>query len=239
MASENAVIVRRIKKSGHGGHHGGAWKVEYAYFVTAMMAFFLLMWLINTTTPEQKRGIADYFGSQSISQSSSGSDGVLGGIVVGKSNVKTGGAVSVFRRHAQAQLSTSNPARDNNIRNGGATNAEGQAPQRQVHGDDSLQHSLPSSQAGEFESAAESIRQAILDCPNITALSRQMMVGQTPDGLRTQLVNQDGMPMFEPGGAEPMPYAKQLLAVVAKIVDRLPNRISICGHTNGQSDGGN
>ena len=65
-------------------HHGGAWKVAYADFVTAMMAFFLLMWLINTTTPEQKRGIADYFAAQSISQTSSGSGGVLGGTVLGQ-----------------------------------------------------------------------------------------------------------------------------------------------------------
>ena len=64
MAGENAVIIKRIKKGGHRAHHGGAWKVAYADFVTAMMAFFLLMWLINTTTPEQKRGIADYFAPQ-------------------------------------------------------------------------------------------------------------------------------------------------------------------------------
>jgi chemotaxis protein MotB len=64
VASDGPVIVKRIKKGGHGGHHGGAWKVAYADFVTAMMAFFLLMWLINTTTPEQKRGIADYFSAQ-------------------------------------------------------------------------------------------------------------------------------------------------------------------------------
>src|SRR6185312_11984259 len=73
MAGDNAVIIKRIKKGGHGGHHGGAWKVAYADFVTAMMAFFLLMWLINTTTPEQKRGIADYFAPQSIAQTVSGS----------------------------------------------------------------------------------------------------------------------------------------------------------------------
>ena len=66
--ADGTVIIKRIKKGGHGGHHGGAWKVAYADFVTAMMAFFLLMWLINTTTPEQKRGIADYFAPQSIAQ---------------------------------------------------------------------------------------------------------------------------------------------------------------------------
>lgn len=82
MAADGAVIIKRIKKGGHGGHHGGAWKVAYADFVTAMMAFLLLMWLINTTTPEQKRGIADYFSAQSISQTTSGAGGILGGKVL-------------------------------------------------------------------------------------------------------------------------------------------------------------
>src|SRR5271156_1879237 len=79
MASDGAVIIKRIKKGGHGGHHGGAWKIAYADFVTAMMAFFLLMWLINTTTPEQKRGIADYFAPASISRTTSGGGGLRGG----------------------------------------------------------------------------------------------------------------------------------------------------------------
>ena len=78
--SKAQVVV--VKKKGHGrhGHHGGAWKVAYADFVTAMMAFFLLMWLINTTTPEQKRGIADYFAAQNISKSSSGAGGGPSGV---------------------------------------------------------------------------------------------------------------------------------------------------------------
>src|ERR1700687_4943358 len=80
LASDGAVIVKRIKKGGHGGHHGGAWKVAYADFVTAMMAFFLLMWLINSTTEDQRRGIADYFTpSNAWSHASSGSRQPFGG----------------------------------------------------------------------------------------------------------------------------------------------------------------
>src|ERR1041384_7318716 len=94
MAGDNAVIIKRVKKGGHGGHHGGAWKVAYADFVTAMMAFFLLMWLINTTTPEQKRGIADYFAAQNIARTTSGSGGVLAGTVFGQEGSKAGGTVS-------------------------------------------------------------------------------------------------------------------------------------------------
>jgi chemotaxis protein MotB len=72
-ASDAPIIIKKIKKAAEAGHHGGQWKVAYADFVTAMMAFFLLMWLINTTSPEQKRGIADYFAPASVSQTTSGS----------------------------------------------------------------------------------------------------------------------------------------------------------------------
>src|ERR1700710_166298 len=100
MAGDNPIISKRVKKGGHGGHHGGAWKVAYADFVTAMMAFFLLMWLINTTTPEQKRGIADYFAPQSIAQTVSGSGGVLGGKVMGEDSAHAGGAQSVMQKQS-------------------------------------------------------------------------------------------------------------------------------------------
>ncbi len=75
-ANQAPIIIKRIKKAGH-GHHGGAWKVAYADFVTAMMAFFLLMWLINTTSPDQRRGIAEFFAPASVSRESSGAGGML------------------------------------------------------------------------------------------------------------------------------------------------------------------
>src|SRR5271170_4383168 len=123
--ADGTVIIKRIKKGGHAGHHGGAWKVAYADFVTAMMAFFLLMWLINTTTPEQKRGIADYFAAQSISQTSSGSGGVLGGKVLGQDGARAGGSNSVSDRNLPP--SPADPARTkkNGNRRGGSTAAEG------------------------------------------------------------------------------------------------------------------
>ena len=79
----STVIIRRGGDVVAAGHHGGAWKVAYADFVTAMMAFFLLMWLINTTDPEQKRGIAEYFAPASVSETTSGSGGILGGTSLG------------------------------------------------------------------------------------------------------------------------------------------------------------
>jgi chemotaxis protein MotB len=234
MAGNNAIIIKRVKKGGHGGHHGGAWKVAYADFVTAMMAFFLLMWLINTTTPEQKRGIADYFAPQSITQSSSGAGGVLGGLVLSQSASRAGGSATLLEKsapalppHASSQgAASSQPSSQ-------STNA--QAQDARIAGSNARSES---DTQDEFSSAAESIRQAIKEMPDIADLSRQVIMDRTPQGFRIQLVDQDGKPMFTPGSSTPLPYTKTLLAIIAKIIDRLPNRISICGHTNAAATDG-
>src|SRR5450432_1235442 len=119
MAGDNAVVIKRIKKGGHGGHHGGAWKVAYADFVTAMMAFFLLMWLINTTTPEQKRGIADYFAPQSVAETVSGAGGVLGGKVMGEDSSRAGGAASVFQKNSPSAPANPTHSTQNGTVHGG------------------------------------------------------------------------------------------------------------------------
>jgi chemotaxis protein MotB len=224
MASDGAVIIKRIKKGGHGGHHGGAWKVAYADFVTAMMAFFLLMWLINTTTPEQKRGIADYFAPQSISQTVSGSGGVLGGTVLGKDGPRAGGVPSLYNDNSPSSPNNPPQAKSAQDKSQAAASVQGQSAATQT---------ATSTMDADFASAAESIRQAMQQMPDIAELSRQVMVEQTPDGLRIQLVDQDQRPMFAPGTAQPMPYTREMLQAVAKIIDRLPNRIAISGHTDG------
>jgi chemotaxis protein MotB len=226
MAGDNTVIIKRVKKGDHGGHHGGAWKVAYADFVTAMMAFFLLMWLINTTTPEQKRGIADYFAPQSISQTASGAGGVLGGKVMGQESARAGGAQSVLQRNSPPSPPTIQKSLQNGKTSGTGTN-----------GTDASADSH-TAQNGDFARAAEAIHQAVQDNPDLAHLSHQVIMEQTPRGLRIQLVDQDGRPMFQPGTAIPMPYAKQLLEQIGKIVDRLPNRISISGHTSGADASG-
>lgn len=228
--AEGAIIIKRIKKGGH-GHHGGAWKVAYADFVTAMMAFFLLMWLINTTTPEQKRGIADYFAPQSIAQTASGAGGVLGGKVMGEDSSRAGGAASVMQRNSPASTSKKTDTTNNNVQ-GGGVGADGD---RAGTATDAMADASSSTQDGDFSRAAIAIRQAIADNPEIANLSKQVIMENTPDGLRIQLVDQDGRPMFKQGTSEPMPYAKKLLGEIAKVVDRLPNRISIAGHTEGGS----
>ncbi|HWA03076.1 MAG TPA: flagellar motor protein MotB [Rhizomicrobium sp.] len=231
MAGDNAVIVKRVKKDGHGGHHGGAWKVAYADFVTAMMAFFLLMWLINTTTPEQKRGIADYFAPQSIAQTVSGSGGVLGGQVMGRESSRAGGAASVFERNSPSSPDTRTKSTTAAVSQGGASRSDGESSDGQSGSGDSADRASASSEDGDFARAAEAIHQAVSDNPDIAQLSKQVIVDQTPEGMRIQLVDQDGRPMFQRGTSEPMPYTRRLLAEIGKIIDRLPNRVSISGHT--------
>jgi chemotaxis protein MotB len=235
VAPDGQIIVKRIKKSGHGDHHGGQWKVAYADFVTAMMAFFLLMWLINTTTPEQKRGIADYFAPQSISQTSSGAGGVLGGKVLSPTGAQAGAILTASEKTPPPAPPAQSRTKDKLKGQNSKGDTEGKLASSQAQSDDHLERAIPSARDRQFESAAESIRQAIQDMPDIAALSRQVMVDQTPEGLRIQLVDQDGRPMFEAGTATPMPYTRRMLAGIAKIIDRLPNRISISGHTDGKA----
>jgi chemotaxis protein MotB len=231
MAGDGPLIIKRIKKTGGEGHHGGAWKVAYADFVTAMMAFFLLMWLINTTTPEQKRGIADYFAAQNISRSQSGAGGVLGGVVFGTDGARAGGRVTVPNKVAQPSTQASNQGQAK----GGASEGNDTAAQSQMQSDDQMQRQMPSVEDHQFESAEISLRQAMQQMPDIAELSRNVIVEKTPEGLNIQLTDQDGQSMFQTGTATLTPKARLLLEQVAKIVDRLPNRIVITGHTDAQA----
>jgi chemotaxis protein MotB len=231
MAGDGTIIIKRIKKGGHGGHHGGAWKVAYADFVTAMMAFFLLMWLINTTTPEQKRGIADYFAAQNISKSTSGAGGVLAGKVFGDEGARAGGSMSTVNKAPPPKPQQSASKAQSQAKGGGGE-SQVIAAQNQQKSDDKVERQLPSEEHRQFEQAMQSLRQALQQMPDIAELSRSIMMNVTPNGLNIQLVDETGQAMFQPGTANLYPKTRILLQQVAKIVDRLPNRIAITGHTD-------
>ncbi len=224
--SDGAVIIKKIKKGGGDGHHGGAWKVAYADFVTAMMAFFLLMWLLNTTTPEQKRGIADYFAPASVSPTNSGSGGILGGTEMGEVGVKQKGAAAIVER-----LSPENPRVAKTEQ---ATNDPQSAenPELSDPSHDAMQKAQAMRDNAAFQAAEQSIRQAMQEMPELAELSKHLIVDQTPEGLRIQVIDQEGRSMFEPGSAVPNPRAKALLRVVSKVLASLPNRITVSGHTD-------
>ena len=217
--NDRPIVIKKVKKVIGGGHHGGAWKVAYADFVTAMMAFFLLMWLINTTDPEQKRGIAEYFAPASVSQTTSGSGGILGGTSLGDDGAKGAGAQSVI-----SQLAPEAPP--------DAPQDAGQSQNLAAASDAALEAEVARREAAEFSSAAESLRQAMQAMPELAELSKQLIIDQTPEGLRIQLVDQEGRSMFEQNSARPNPRAQLLLRTISKVITQLPNRISVTGHTS-------
>lgn len=231
MASDQPIIIKKVKKGGGHGHHGGAWKVAYADFVTAMMAFFLLMWLIATADPEQKRGIADYFAPASVSPSNSGAGGLLAGTEFGDEGVRGPGSASVVER-----LAPRSEVQD------GEENISPQATDEDESGEpditqDAIANALARREAAEFQSAEISLRQALEEMPELAELSRHIIVDQTPEGLRIQLIDEDGRSMFEAGAAQPNPRAVTLLRAVSEVALQLPNRIAISGHTDSSSAG--
>jgi len=228
MAATNKapIIIKRIKKGGHGGHHGGAWKVAYADFVTAMMAFFLLMWLINTTSPDQRRGIAEFFAPASVSRTSSGSGGLLQGTAFDDDGVK----------HAMSAPVTppSDPTYTTNERD--AQNPDANTGE-QSPAESALDRARTIRETAQFSRAEIAIRQAMQDMPDVAELSRQVLVDQTPEGLRIQIIDQEGRSMFERGSTEPNDRARRLLRTISGAINQLPNRMTISGHTDGAPPG--
>jgi chemotaxis protein MotB len=222
---DQPIVIRKVKKVVGGGHHGGAWKVAYADFVTAMMAFFLLMWLINTTSPEQKRGIADYFAPASVSETTSGSGGILGGAALGQDGAKGAGTMSIIE-----ELSPESRNPDDGRAEDGAQNTLEPSTE-------ALREALQKREQAAFASAAQSLRQALQDMPELAELSKNIIIDQTPEGLRIQLVDQEGRSMFNSGSAQPNDRARILLRAISRVINQLPNRISIYGHTSANLDG--
>ncbi len=222
---ERPIIIKKVKGGGGHGHHGGAWKVAYADFVTAMMAFFLLMWLINTTSPEQKRGIADYFAPASVSETTSGAGGILAGTALGTEGAKQNGSQSVIEDMAP---DSKNPD-DGRSKEGAKSDSD--------MASDAIREAQQKQEAASFASAAQSLRQALQDMPELAELSKNIIIDQTPEGLRIQLVDQEGRSMFNTGSAQPNDRAKLLLRAISKVINQLPNRISIYGHTSANAGG--
>jgi chemotaxis protein MotB len=216
--SDRPILIKKVKKSGGHGHHGGAWKVAYADFVTAMMAFFLLMWLINTTDPEQKRGIAEYFAPASVSSTTSGSGGILGGTALGDDGAQGSGSRSVIEQLA--------PEAPDQVEDAGQSSNLAAATENE------LREEIARREAQEFASAAASLRQAMQDMPELAELSRHLIIDQTPEGLRIQLVDQEGRSMFENSSAQPNERARVLLRAVSRVINQLPNRVTVTGHTS-------
>jgi chemotaxis protein MotB len=201
------IIVKKIKKGGH-GHHGGAWKIAYADFVTAMMAFFLLMWLLGSTTEGDKKGIADYFNSPlKIALLASGSG------AGDASHVVKGGGQDLTRTTGQVK--------------GGDVEAE-----RSTINLHKLKQEQVRAEVARLEDLKKKVASAIAMNERLAAMAQQIKLDMTRDGLRIQIVDDQNRPMFASGSAVVQPYMRELLQEIGKVLTDVPNRLTLEGHTD-------
>ena len=253
------VIVKKYEII-EGGHHGGAWKVAYADFVTAMMAFFLLMWLLNATTEDQRKGLADYFSPNNLlSHASSGTGQPFGGhtafddgalvsdrgsvqITEGKrpplDNTEDGETQVFTKPHKPGAQNVTDPA-DAQVDplltstdpTGVMGGKDGHAQLRNPTQAE-IQAEKDREEKAAFEKAAEEIRQAVRSDPALADIARQLSIDMTPEGLRIQIMDEIKLPMFATGSAAPNDRARELVRKVVPILQKLPEPISIAGHTD-------
>jgi chemotaxis protein MotB len=206
------IIIKRIKKSGHAAH-GGAWKIAYADFVTAMMAFFLLMWLLGSTTEGDKKGIADYFQSpmkMSLMASGSGAGDA--------SSVVKGGGEDLSRTTGQVKRGETPP--DKSTIN--------------LH---QLKEEQRRAEISRLEDMKKKVEEKIAASARLQALSSQILLEMTADGLRIQIVDAEGRAMFASGSAGVQPGMRELLRAVGEVLSEVPNRLTLEGHTDAQPFG--
>jgi chemotaxis protein MotB len=204
--AQRPIIVRRKKKRAAGGH-GGAWKIAYADFVTAMMAFFLLMWLLGSTAKGDLNGIAEYFKTPLKMA-------MQGGIGTGdSSSLVKGGGQDLSRTNGQIRKGDL-PATPSVI-NVKAAQAE--------------QSRLEQQKLAELKHRMEA---AIERNPTLRQYRKQLLLDLTPEGLRVQIIDEQNRPMFSVGRAEMAPYAREILTEIGRTLNSVDNKVSLAGHTD-------
>ena len=200
------IIVKRVKKGGH-AVHGGAWKIAYADFVTAMMAFFLLMWLLGSTTEGDKKGIADYFGSPlKVALAGGSGSGDSSHVLKGGGEDLTRSTGQVKRGDIEAKRSTIN-----------------------LH---QLKDQQRRAELARLENLAAKVQAKIDANPKLAGMGSQILLDMTGEGLRIQIVDADQRPMFASGSALVQPYMRELLREMGAVLAEVPNRLTIEGHTD-------
>ena len=202
------IIIKRVRKGGH-AKHGGAWKIAYADFVTAMMAFFLLMWLLGSTTEGDKKGIADFFNAPlKVS--------LMGGSGSGDSSfVVRGGGADLSRSTGQVK--------DGDVQ-----------AKRKLLNLKALQAEQKRAEQARLEALKAKVEEALSASPKLAAMKSQIRLDMTKDGLRIQIVDEQNRPMFDSGSAVVKPYMRELLHEIGHVLKDVPNRITLEGHTDAQ-----
>ena len=220
---EPEIIIRKVKVHGH-GHHGGAWKIAYADFVTAMMAFFMLLWILGATNEQQRKGIADYFTPTVVQmQSSGGSNGFFGG----KSVVAPEG--SSVRPETTGKRPVT--AAGSNAKSTRPTPNPGENPQSQGQAQSSRAGGKAADDA-RFEAVARKLQARLEADPTLKGLKGQVKFVKTRDGLRIDLVERADFSMFALGTAAPTTAAGSLVQTVAHAIEDTPNHLAVRGHTD-------
>ena len=229
--ADQPIVVKKIVKGG--GHHGGAWKVAYADFVTAMMAFFLLLWLLNVSTDEQKNAISNYFdpAADRVSQSMSGAGGVLGGTSVSQQGAMT---TDIQKLSDPSPTGKAGQEKAEKIpvhkieQETGTT----QGVQMVDSSSEQARAELKKEEEDKLNEVKEAIEIAVQENPEMAELMENLMIDMTPEGLRIQVVDSEGRPMFPSGSARMFDRTKQLLNQVGQVIQSVENEISIKGHTD-------
>ena len=253
---KKGITIIRREEVVAGGHHGGAWKVAYADFVTAMMAFFLLMWLLNATTEKQRRGLADYFSPTLATSSTRSGSGMP---LAGRSPFEDGqaisdkGAIAAINGHAppvdtdddesetMATRTVHSEATDDEGADGGRP--EGGRSHGMLGGSNHLAPGpTPAQKAAAmqarateqvaFKDAAAAMEKLVAADPTLAPLAKQLSIDLTPQGLRVQIRDDEKQPMFATGSAEPNAVARALLGRLMPILAKLQEPISIAGFTD-------
>ncbi len=224
------VVIKRGEDHAAHAHHGGAWKIAYADFVTAMMAFFLLLWLVNATTDAQRTGLADYFAPTNfLSRGASGNGQPFNGRSLNTDgNLNADAALSPRVARDRVATNAEEDVEDGTHASRVANTATGQ-PDDEA---EALQRLSEAERRAHLAAAAEEIRQSVRGDPSLGELGRQLLVEEVPEGLRIQVVDADGHPVFATGHAAPNDRGRALLMRAAQVIARLPHAVEVTGHTD-------
>ncbi|MGN6282994.1 flagellar motor protein MotB [Frateuria sp.] len=205
------IIIKRVKKQAH-GHHGGAWKVAYADFVTAMMAFFLVMWILGAGTREQKAAISEYFKNPSMTPGNA--------TVAPPGRMGPGGASDAAVQLGGAMDLSHGPGKDRH--NGPSAPVSKEAIEKRAR----------EQERARLQELMQQLHAAIQNSQALAPFKDQLLLDITSEGLRIQIVDKLNRPMFDLGSAQLKDYTRAILAELGTFINRVPNRISITGHTD-------
>ena len=211
------IVIKRIKKGG-AAHHGGAWKIAYADFVTAMMAFFLLMWLLGSTASGDLKGIAEFF-QNPLKVGMSGGSGA-------------GDATSILKGGGKVLTSSSGQVKDGDVesKKRGATVREARTEQ--------LRKEFEKRERATLNELKQSIEKLIEGNSMLRQFKNQLLMDVTTEGLRIQIIDEQNRPMFDTSSAELKPYSKVILREIGQALNAVPNKVSFAGHTDAAQFGG-